>query len=217
LLTHPRNLCQMDQLLSLLYSAVTQPCFQLWLAMGQNSWFRSRSGSDPERDHYNGFPPTTWHFKSTILAPIKYLSSDCIVTWSVCRLRTVRPSFPSRSHICDRTNICWVAIENPHISAEILRSLTAIQQISVQSQIWQREVKEGAETAQSAYLWCHNTIRTQILNWSQSCRNHNMEPWSGSNPSPNPVGNPDFWVITLTWPSRPVPNPDCSWVTRNHC
>ena len=77
------------------------------------------------------------------LPPIKYLSSDCIVTWSVHRLCSFSPSFPSRSQICDLTSIRWVAIENPHFSADISPYFTAIQRILAQSQIWQLEVKEG--------------------------------------------------------------------------
>jgi hypothetical protein len=50
------------------------------LATGPNSRFGSGSGSNPEPDRCNGFSPKTRHFKSTIFAPIKYLSSDRIVT-----------------------------------------------------------------------------------------------------------------------------------------
>jgi len=130
------------------------------LATGPNSRFCSGSGSNPEPNRCNGFPPTTWHFKCTILTPIKYLSSDRIVTWSVRRLCSFSPSFPSRSQICDLTSIRWVAIENPHLSAEISPYFTAIQRILAQSQIWQREVKEG--------LGLHNlrtdhvTIRSEL-------------------------------------------------------
>ena len=116
---------------------------QVVLATGPNSRFGSGSGSEPELDRCNGLPPKTRHFKSTIVPPIKYLSSDHIVTWSVRRLCSFSPSFPSRSHIYDRTNIRWVAIENPHFLAEIPLFFAAIQRILVQSQIWQQEVKEG--------------------------------------------------------------------------
>jgi len=71
--------------------------------------------------------------------------------------------------------------------------------------------------AQFTYWSCHDTIRTQILNWSQSCRNRKMKPRSGSNPSPNPVGTPGPRVTTWTGQSGPVPNPDRSRVTRNRC
>jgi len=35
---------------------------------------------NPAHWKWAGFPPKTWHFKFTILAPIKYLSSDRIMT-----------------------------------------------------------------------------------------------------------------------------------------
>jgi len=135
-------------------------CSPLVLAMGPNSRFGCGFSSDPEPDRCNGFPPKTRHFKSTILAPIKYLSSDRIVTWSVCRLCSFSPSFTSRSHICDRTNIRSVAIENPHFSAEISPSSTAIQRILVQSQIWQREVIEGVKLHN--LRTDHVTIRSEL-------------------------------------------------------
>jgi hypothetical protein len=86
-------------------------------------------------------PPKTRHFKSTILAPIKYLSSDRIMTWSVCRLCSFNRSFTSCCQICHGTNIHCVAIENPPIWHTISRYFTAIVQILVRSHIWQREVK----------------------------------------------------------------------------
>jgi len=123
---------------------ITSKCIcKVVLATGPIPRFGSGSGSDPEPDRCNGFSPKPWHFKSTILAPIRYLSSDRIVTWSVRRLCSFSPSFTSRCHICNRTNIRWVAIENPHFSAELSPSFTAIQRILLQSQIWQREEKEG--------------------------------------------------------------------------
>jgi len=130
------------------------------LATGPNSRFGSGSGSNPELDRCNGFPPKTRHFKSTILGPIKYLSSDRIVTWSVRRLCSVSPSFPSHSQICDPTSIRWVAIENPRFSPAISPYFTAIQRISAQSQIWQREVKEGLK--QQNLCTDHVTIRSEL-------------------------------------------------------
>jgi hypothetical protein len=76
------------------------------------------------------------------VAPIKCLSSDRIVTWSVGRLSSFSPSFTSRSRICGLTNIRRVAIENPWISPKLWCYFTAIQWILVQSQIWQQEVKD---------------------------------------------------------------------------
>jgi len=45
------------------------------------------------------------------LPPIKYLSSDRIVTWSVRKLCSSSPSFTSRCQICDWANIRWIAVK----------------------------------------------------------------------------------------------------------
>jgi len=73
-------------------------------------------------------PPKTWHFKFTILAPSKYLSSDRIATWWIHRLGSFRRSFSSCIQICNRTNIHCVTIENPRISLKIGPYFTATQQ-----------------------------------------------------------------------------------------
>jgi len=44
-------------------------------------------------------------------APIKYLSSDPIAIWSLCRLCGFSPSFTSSCQICDRTNIHRIAVK----------------------------------------------------------------------------------------------------------
>jgi len=126
------------------------------LATGPNSWFGSGSGSNLEPDCCNGFchtktqnvaiepvvQPKSRRFNLTTFAPIKYLSSDCIVTWSVHRLCISSRSFPSRFQKCDATNIRCVGIENPQISHQIWPYFTATQQIVVASKFWMREVKE---------------------------------------------------------------------------
>jgi len=113
-------------------------------------------GLEPEPNRCNGsyntetrtvaigpiLPPKTWHFNLTTLAPIKYLSSDCIVTWSIRRLCRVSRSFTSRVQICDSTNIRLVAIKNPPISPKIGHFVNATQRLLVRSPIWTREVKE---------------------------------------------------------------------------
>ena len=45
------------------------------------------------------------------LPPIKYLSSDRIVTWSVRKLCGFSPSFTSRCQICDSANIRRIAVK----------------------------------------------------------------------------------------------------------
>ena len=127
-------------------------------------------------------PPKTRHFKFTILAPIKYLSSDRIMTWSVCTLCSFSRSFTSRCQICDRTDICWVAIENPPISRKISSYSTAIQRILVRSQIWQREVKERLDLHN--LRTDHVMIRSELkyLIGAKVGGTVNMELRSGYNP-----------------------------------
>jgi len=155
---------------------------RLELATVRNSRIGSWSRSNPEPDRCNRFyhtktwtvaigpvlPPKTWHFNLTTLAPIKYLSSDHIVPWSIRTLCGMSRSSTSRFQICETTNICWVGIENTRISHHIMRYFTVIQQISVASQISMWEVKRGANTAQSTYWSRHDMIRTQKLSPSQS-------------------------------------------------
>jgi hypothetical protein len=62
---------------------------------------RGRIGTEPQ---FQFTVPTT-------LAPIQYLSSDCIATWSICEMCRLMPYFISRSQICDRINIHWVAVK----------------------------------------------------------------------------------------------------------
>jgi len=47
----------------------------------------------------------------TTLAAIKYLSSDRIMTWWICRLSNSMSSFTSSNHICDPTDIRRVAVK----------------------------------------------------------------------------------------------------------
>jgi len=129
------------------------------LTTGPNSQVRSGVGSTRTRTVATGLttrttrpigngpvlPPKTPHFNITSLLPIKYLSSDRIMIWSVRRLRSSYCSSTSRSKIFDPTNIRWVAIENPLISLEICPFFTATQRISVESQIAMREVNERPE------------------------------------------------------------------------
>jgi len=137
-------------------SRCSQDPLELVLAKGPNSQVGSGYGSTRNRTVATCLttpktrtvsigpvlPLKTRHFQFTILAPIKYLSSDCIITWSVCRLCSFGRPFTSRSQIWHRTNIRCVAIENPPISCKISRYFTPTLRILVQSQIWEREGKE---------------------------------------------------------------------------
>ena len=104
-------------------------------------------------------PPTTRHFNLTTLAPIKYLCSDCIMTWSIHGLCSIGRSSSSCCQICDPSNILRVAIENPRISHQIWCYFTAIQRILVASQIWMREAKELVKL--------HNLCIDHVAIWSE--------------------------------------------------
>jgi len=169
------------------------------LATVPNSRVGFGSGSDPEPNRCNGsyhtdtrtiaigpvLPPKTRHFNITTLAPIKNLSSDRIMTWSVCRLFSSSRSFTSRFQICDPTNICWVAIENPIVSCKIGLHFTATQRISVRSQIWKREVKEGLElhNLHTDHLMMQSELKYLI--GAKVVGTVKMEPRSGCNPAKN--------------------------------
>jgi hypothetical protein len=71
----------------------------------------------------------------TPLAPIKFSSSDHMVTWSVCRLCSFMRSFTSRCQICDPTNIRRIAVKEDQILSEIRGFSIATQRILVVSQI----------------------------------------------------------------------------------
>jgi len=126
------------------------------LAMSLNSGVGSTSSSTPNwsvatdlttrktRTVRNGpvLPPIIRHVKFHILAPIKYLTSDHTMTWSVRTLCSFIHCLTSRCQMCDPNNTRWVAIENPPISLNIRCYFTMIQQILVWLQIWKREVEE---------------------------------------------------------------------------
>jgi len=110
---------------------------QIWtVAMGLTTRKTCTIGNGPV------LPPKTRHFKFTILAPTKWLSSDRITTRSICRLCSFSLFFPCRFQICDLTSIRWVAIENQPISLTICHFITTTQQISVRLHIWIQDVKE---------------------------------------------------------------------------
>ena len=130
-----------------------------------------------------GLPPKTQHLKSTIFAPSKYLSSDRIMTWSVRKLPSFSPSCTSSIQICDRTNKRGVAMENPRYSLKNRLYFTVTQRISVRSQIWMREVKEGLKL----HNLCmdHVMIRSELiyLIGAKAVGTIYLEPQFGSNPA----------------------------------
>jgi hypothetical protein len=70
--------------------------------------------------------PNIRHFNITGVAQMMYLSSDRIMTRSVRRLCSAGRSFTSHFQMCDMTNICCVAIENPQLCLQIQTNFIAI-------------------------------------------------------------------------------------------
>jgi len=131
-------------------------------------------------------PATTQYFIIATLAPIKYLCSDRIMTWSIRRLCSFSISFTSSLQIYDLTNTRGVAIEHPGISLNICAHCTAIQRISVGSQIWMLEVKDLAKLHKLCIH--HVMIRSELKNLiaAKAVQTVKSELRSGSNPAKNP-------------------------------
>jgi hypothetical protein len=116
--------------------------FRFWFHPKPDRCNGSYHPKNPVHWKWAGFTTKTGHFNITTLPRIMYFSSDHITIWSVCRLCCPCRSFPYRSQICDPINIRWVAIKTPLMWRNICPFFTAMQWISVGSQIWKREVKE---------------------------------------------------------------------------
>jgi len=161
-------------------------------------------------------PPKTHHFKFTIVAPTKYFSSDCTMTWSVRTLCSFRRTFTSRCQICNRTNICWVAIENPRMSLRIWCYFTAIQRILIRSQIWKREVEECVKLHN---LHIHHVMICWDLRYLIRAKVAETLKWNcGPGNNPSKTKRFGFLVRSGTELNRTAGrNPDRWRVTRTYC
>ena len=151
-----------------------QSCRRIVIATGTNRRVSFGCGYDPELNCCNGsyhtttrtvaigpvLPPKTQHFSITSLAGIRFLSSDRMVTWSICRLCSFMRSITSQLQICDPTKIRWVMIESTRFSPHISPSFTPIQRILVGLQIWMWEVKERVKL--NNLRIDHVTMRSQL-------------------------------------------------------
>jgi hypothetical protein len=147
------------------------------VAMGLTTWITQPIG--------NGLVwiPLTQHFNITTFPSIKDFCSDCIVTWSVCRLCRSGRFFTSRPQIWHQTNIRWVAIKNPQISKIIGPSVTATQRMSVRLQIWKRQMKERPDL--NNLHTDHITIWLELKFFiaTKSVGTVKLKPWSGEQPA----------------------------------
>jgi len=176
----------------------------LVLATGPNCRFSSGSSSTRNRTVTTGLttritrtignglvsPPKTRHFKFTILALIKYLSSDRITTWSICRLCSFSRSFTFRFQICNPTSIRWVTIENPPISLTICYYFKTTRLISVGLHIWIQEVKERHKLNNLRIDHVMIRLKLKYIIGAKSAGTVYLQPRSCS----NPVKYPWFYV-----------------------
>jgi len=192
--------------------------------MGFPTWTTRSVGNGPL------LPTTTRHFKFKIFAPIKYVSSDHIRSWSVCTLCSFSHSFTSSCQICDRTNIGWVAIENPQISNKITCYITAIQQLLVRSQIWKCEVEERLKlhNLRTDHVMICRDLRywfevevAGTVKWTRSLgTTQPKNPGFMSGPGNNPTKTKRFSFLagSGTEPNCvDSPNPHRWWVTWTNC
>jgi len=142
-------------------------------------------------------PPKTRHLNLPTWATIKYLSSDCIVTSSICRLCSFSRSFTSRIQISDLTNILGAALGNPQISLTVRPYFTATQRISVGSQVSMLEVKEliKLRNVRSQYVTIWSALKNFIA--AKAVGTEELELWSGS----NQATIPQFYYRTGSQPA----------------
>jgi len=87
-------------------------------------------------------PPKIQHLNLIPWTLIEYLSSDRIMTWSICRLSRLRCTSTFHSQICHLATIGWVVIENWRIPPKFWCFFTVTQQIFVWLQIRGQEIQE---------------------------------------------------------------------------
>jgi len=165
------------------------------LATVRNWRFSSRSGLQPNWNLCTGlyriqklnpseptvFWPVPYFCKLGTLAPNKYLSSDCITIWYICKRCSFWCSFTSHPQMCDPITIRWVTLKITQIPAPFHRNLMNSDQIP----IWRRGGERASKTASFMYISYCDTIWTYILNWNQSCEIAKMRLCCMINPAKN--------------------------------
>jgi len=148
------------------------------LATVPNPRFGSGSGLEPNWNCWNGFHPIRkpnrteplvfWPVPKFCqlgtLAPIKYMSSDHITIWYICGWCRFACSFSSYSPLCNPINIHCITAKHVQFSALIHSNSSNIDRIAK----WRIGSGWACKTASFTYISDCDTIRTQILNWSQS-------------------------------------------------
>jgi hypothetical protein len=147
------------------------------LATIPNPQCRCVSTIEPNRNHWNGCyhlktpnctePAVFWPFPKfrplKSFVPIKYLNSDHITIWYICKRCSFACSFACSSADCDLIKIRWVTVKLSRKMGTFPSHATNIDWIAM----WRIGGERTCKTASIAYISYCETIRTQILNWSQ--------------------------------------------------
>lgn len=136
-------------------------------------------------------------FKPALFAPIRYLSADHIVRYPICQWCSYRSSSTCQSPIVNLNNIRFVTVENTWCRHECEWYFIATQWILIAVQTVIAGGERAPKIASCTYRLCCVSIRSQFLNWSKNCRNHDIDPGSNS----NPANNLQFSVWFGYWPS----------------
>ena len=160
-------------------------------------WFQTRpktrtvlvlAGCYPDRTLNHGFlavlePDRGSNFQvAAALALMKYLSSDCILIWWICRICSSTRSFTSRIQISHPTDFRGVAVKHGPISSEIRGFSIATQPILVVLHIWKWKLKERLKL-HNLHIH-HVTIRSE-LKYLIGANNAALQ-WPGFKVEPGP-------------------------------
>jgi len=108
------------------------------------------------------------------MSRVKYVSSDYIAIWYIRTISSFRCSFTSCSPICYPINLSSVAVKWWWQLGVFHSDSLNINRIAN----WTTGGAKASKTVSFAYISYCDTIRTQILNWSQSSQISKQYNWS---------------------------------------
>jgi len=141
-------------------------------------------------------PPKTWPLILISITPMKYLSSDCNMTWSVSSLYSSSSCLIRQSRIRHQTNIGCGLIENPSIAIEICPSFTATQGVSGGCQIWKWEMTKRIVLFNLHTYHVNIWLEMKYLIAAKCVRMVKLGLQSGYNPAEKPCVNVEPWSQT---------------------
>jgi hypothetical protein len=182
-----------------------------WTGWSSSGCYPENRGTHRVRGRVGTGP--RFHFTVTsTLAPIKYLSSDHIATWSIRDLCRLMPYFISLSQMDDWINIRGAAVKFSRKSRQNDRVFIATPWQLVRLQIAAQEIKEGIKlhishidyvTILSEHKYLIGVGKVDFCGWGL-CGNPLQRSGSRSEPDPNP--NQAFGPIANSSHKMAAPN-----------